>query len=103
MSETSSATPLRLGPLVPLFITAVALLAGNSLMGTLTALRTRKKGFGDVFIGLLGMAYFTGFVLACLTKPLLFQRSGHIQVFSALTAGATASELIIVLAVEPFG
>lgn len=96
-----SQTPLKLTPLIPLFISAGLLLAGNGLLGTLTALRAREEGFGDVFIGLLGTLYFTGFVVACLVTPRLIQRAGHIRVFAALAAGAAASALAMVLAVEP--
>ena len=77
--------------LLPLFVAAGILLAGNGIQGTLISLRANLEGFDPVVIGLLGTAYFAGFALACLLTPRLIRNVGHIRVFAALAALANAS------------
>ena len=98
---TASAEKTPLGPLVPLFITAGILLAGNGLQGTLVALRGTAEGFSPVLIGVMGAAYFLGFLLACLYSPRMIAYVGHIRVFSALAALAAAGTLALVMVIEP--
>ncbi|MCB1494055.1 MAG: MFS transporter [Rhodobiaceae bacterium] len=100
--EPGVAAPQDVGwRLLPIYISAGILLAGNGLLVTLVAVRAGIEGFGDTFIGLVGAAYFTGFLIACIVTPKLIQRAGHIRVFAALSAGAAVSALIMVMWVTP--
>lgn len=89
-------------PLIPLFLAAGILLAGNGIQGTLITLRANLEGFDPVIIGLLGTAYFAGFALSCIMTPHLIRNVGHIRVFAALAAMASASTIALVLVVDPF-
>lgn len=60
---------IALGPLLPLLIAAGILLAGNGLQGTLITLRGAEEGFDAAFIGLMGTAYFGGFLVSCIISP----------------------------------
>lgn len=93
-------TPLR--PLAPLLITAGILLAGNGVQGTMIALRGSLAGFDPWLIGLMGSTYFAGFLVACVLTPRLVKAVGHIRVFAALAAIASAGTLMLVLIVDPW-
>ncbi len=77
------------------------LLAGNGLQGTLITLRGAEEGFDAAFIGLMGTAYFGGFLVSCVISPRLLKAVGHIRVFAALAAIASAVSLTLVLWIEP--
>ncbi|MEJ8573342.1 MFS transporter [Microbaculum marinum] len=93
-------TPLR--PLAPLLATAGILLAGNGVQGTMIALRGSIAGFEPWLIGLMGTAYFGGFIVACVYAPRLVKAVGHIRVFAALAAVASAGTLCLVLIIDPW-
>ncbi len=88
------------GQLIPLLTAAGILLAGNGIQGTLITLRANIEGFDPALIGLMGTAYFAGFALSCLATPHLIRRVGHIRVFAALAAIASAATLMLVLMVD---
>lgn len=87
--------------LLPIYLSAGILLAGNGLLVTLVAIRASAEGFGNTFIGLLGAGYFAGFLVACIVTPKLIQRAGHIRVFAALSAGAAVAALTMIMSVTP--
>ncbi|WP_173931695.1 MFS transporter [Chelativorans sp. Marseille-P2723] len=91
-----------LRPLVPLLIAAGILLAGNGLMGTLIALRGVAEGFSPISIGIMGTAYFLGFVIGCLYIPRLLRSVGHIRAFAAMAALAATGTLLLVLIIDPY-
>ncbi len=91
-------TPLR--PLLPLLAAAAILLAGNGVQGTMVAVRGAAEGFEPVLIGIMGTAYFAGFITACIWAPRLVQAVGHIRVFAALAAIASAGTLALVLVID---
>ena len=88
--------------LIPLFTAAGILFAGNGIQGTLITLRANIEGFGPAFIGLIGTAYFAGFALSCLATPHMIRRVGHIRVFAALAAVASAATLMLVLVLDSY-
>ncbi|WP_113156252.1 MFS transporter [Nitratireductor sp. OM-1] len=90
-----------LRPLIPLLIAAGILLAGNGLQGTLIALRGAEEGFSETLIGLMGSAYFAGFLIGCLCVPRLLRAVGHIRAFAALAAMGAAGSLLLILFVDP--
>jgi MFS family permease len=82
-----------LSPVGPLLLGVAILLAGQGLQSTLLPLRASLEGFSTLSIGLMGGAYFFGFTLGCLRGPNILARVGHIRVFAAMTAAASAAPL----------
>ncbi len=101
-----TAPPDRLGregwlALLPLLVSAGILLAGNGLLVTLVAVRANLEAFPAPTVGLLGAAYFLGFIFACLVTPGLILRAGHIRVFAALASLGAVAALVLALAIDP--
>lgn len=88
--------------LVPLLIAAGILLAGNGLQMTLITLRASSEGMTPAMIGIMGTAYFGGFVLGTLAATRMIQAVGHIRVFSALAAIGSAAAVLMALYVDPY-
>lgn len=88
-------------PLIPLFIAAGILLAGNGVQGTAIAIRGAQEGFSTSLIGLIGTAYFVGFLLGCLYITRLLNAVGHIRTFAALAAITASGTLLLVIIVHP--
>lgn len=81
-------------PVAPLLIGVAILLTGQGLQGTLLPVRANLEGFSTLSIGLMGGAYFFGFTLGCLRGSTLVRKVGHIRVFAAMTAAASAAPLL---------
>jgi MFS family permease len=76
-------------------LTGVAiLLVGQGLQGTLLPVRATMENFTSLAIGFFGATYFLGFALGCWRGPQLVQRVGHVRVFAAMTALASAAPLL---------
>jgi len=74
-------------------------LVGNGLLGTLIPVRAHMEGFSTLTIGIIGSAYFAGFVAGCFTGPRWLSRVGHIRTFAVsagLAAAATLAMSILV-------
>ena len=91
-----------LAPVATLLLSAAILLAGQGLQGTLLPVRAGLEDFSTFEIGSLGAFYFLGFTLGCLRGGDLVQRVGHIRVFLAMSAMASAAPLLHGLVVHPF-
>ena len=83
-----------LTPVAPLLAGVAILLIGQGLQGTLLPVRANMEGFSTLTIGLMGGAYFFGFTLGCLRGSNLVRRVGHVRVFAAMTAAASAAPLL---------
>lgn len=81
---------------------AAILLAGNGLQSTLVALRANAEGFDTQLIGLMGAAYFCGFLSASFLAVRLIRAFGHIRVFAALAAIGAVASLVLVLVPNPY-
>ena len=90
-----------LAPVATLLLSAAILLAGQGLQGTLLPVRASLENFSTFAIGSLGAAYFFGFTVGCLKGGELLRRVGHIRVFLAMSAMASAAPLIHGLVVGP--
>ena len=90
-----------LAPVAALLATVTFLLAGNGLQGTLLPIRAGLEGFSPFAVGVLGSAYFAGFVAGCLWTPRLVQRVGHIRAFTGLLAAASVMPLVHAMIVTP--
>ena len=89
-----------LSSVAPLLLGVAILLTGQGLQLTLLPVRANLEGFSTLSIGLMGGAYFFGFTLGCLRGSTLLRRVGHIRVFAAMTAAASAVPLLHGLWVE---
>ncbi len=83
----------------PLLISVGILLAGGGLQNTLVSVRGNIEGFALEALGFVMAGYYAGFVLGCLMAASMIRRVGHIRVFAALAAIASAASLIY--SIEP--
>ena len=90
-----------LAPVATLLLSASILLAGQGLQATLLPVRASLETFSTFAIGSMGAAYFFGFTLGCLKGGELVRRVGHIRVFLAMSAIASAAPLVHGLVVNP--
>jgi MFS family permease len=79
-----------------------ALLIGNGLFGTLTALRMSLEAFDPTVIGIVVSCHSLGFVLGCVYGQRVIARVGAIRCFTAFAALMSVSVLLMPLLVEPF-
>lgn len=91
-----------LSPVAALLIGVSILLTGQGLQGTLLPVRAALEDFSTISIGVFGGAYFLGFTLGCLKGGELMQRVGHVRVFAAMTAMASATPLLHGLVLSPW-
>lgn len=83
-----------LAPVAALLVGVSILLTGQGLQGTLLPVRASLEDFSTLSIGIIGGAYFLGFTLGCLKCGGLVQRVGHVRVFAAMTALASAAPIL---------
>ncbi|WMS43326.1 MFS transporter [Acuticoccus sp. MNP-M23] len=88
-----------LKPVTALLIGTALLYLGYGLQTTLVPLRAEAEGFSQITIGLLGAAYYGGFVVGCLFAPYVIMRAGHIRAFAAMVSCVSAAALVFPLAV----
>ncbi len=88
-------------PVASLLAGVALLMLGNGLFLTLVPLRADLEGFGAAWIGAIGAAYFTGFVLGCYLVPPLVAQVGHIRVYAAVAALGAIVPLLHSLALTP--
>ncbi|MCZ7641550.1 MAG: MFS transporter [Pseudorhodoplanes sp.] len=91
----------HLRQIASLLLAVALLLAGNGLQFTLLPLRGAAEGMGTLALGLIGSAYYAGFVLGCVLGPFVILRAGHIRAFAAMVAVAAAVTLAYALAPTP--
>jgi MFS family permease len=77
-----------------LLLGVAILLTGQGLQGVLLPVRATLEDFSTVSVGFIGATYFLGFTFGCWKGPVLIRRAGHIRVFAAMTALASASPLL---------
>ena len=85
----------------PLFLGMGVLMLGAGLQSTLLGLRATLEGFPTPVTGLIMSCYYVGYVIGTLIAPPLLRQVGHIRVFAALAAVASAAILIQGLFVNP--
>jgi len=85
--------------LAPVLVSSGILLAGNGLQGTLISIRADMEGFSPAIIGLIGAAYYLGFMLGCRYAPPLIAAVGHIRVYAAFAAIGAVGALTMALVV----
>ena len=77
-----------------LLLGVAILLTGQGLQGVLLPVRATLESFSTVAIGVIGATYFLGFTAGCWMGPELIRRAGHVRVFAAMTALASAAPLL---------
>lgn len=90
-----------LAPVAALLVGAAILLTGQGLQGTLLPVRASLESFSVFSIGIMGAAYFLGFTLGCLRGGELVKRVGHVRVFLAMSALASATPLVHGMVLHP--
>lgn len=90
----------HLFPISALLAGVALLVVGSGLLTTLIALRGNLEGFGGGVLGLIGSAYFVGFVLGTFVVPKLIRRMGHVRAFAFFAATVAACVLLHALFVE---
>jgi MFS family permease len=89
----------QLSSVAAILFTTLIFLVGNGLLGTLIPVRAHMEGFSTLAIGVIGSAYFAGFVIGCFTGPRWLARVGHIRTFAVcagIAAAATLAQSILV-------
>lgn len=84
-----------------LLLSVAILIMGNGLQSTLLPVRASFEAFDAIAIGLMGSAYYLGFVLGCLYGGRMVQRVGHIRAFTALASIASTVVLVHVVSIHP--
>jgi MFS family permease len=67
------------------------LITGYGLQLALVPLRAAAEGWTTLEIGLIGSAYYLGFVAGCFAAPPLILRAGHIRAFTAMVSMTAAT------------
>jgi len=83
-----------LAPVATLLLGVAILLTGQGLQGVLVPVRATMENFSTLAVGFIGGVYFLGFTYGCWRGPRLIRRAGHVRVFAAMTAIASASPLL---------
>jgi len=78
------------------------LMLGGGLQGTLLGVRATLEGFSAPVIGLVMSCYYVGYLLGTVATPHLVGRVGHIRVFAAFSAVASATILLHSALVDPW-
>ncbi len=86
----------------PLLLGMGVLMLGVGLQATLLGVRGTLEGFPTPVIGVVMSCYYVGYLLGTLAAPRLVHKVGHIRVFAALAAIASAANLFQATFVAPW-
>lgn len=78
----------------PLLLGMGVLMLGAGLQGTLLGLRATLEGFPTPVTGIIMSCYYVGYLLGTSAAPRMIRQIGHIRVFAALAALASATILV---------
>ncbi len=84
----------QLSSIAAILSSTLIFLVGNGLLGTLIPVRAHLEGFSTLAIGVIGSAYFAGFVVGCFTGPRWLARVGHVRTFMVCAGIAAAATLL---------
>jgi MFS family permease len=77
------------------------LMLGAGLQGTLLGVRATLEGFPTPVIGIIMSCYYVGYLAGTRAAPRLVRKIGHIRVFAAFAAVASAAILVQGVLVHP--
>jgi MFS family permease len=86
----------------PLLLGMGVLMLGAGLQSTLLGLRATLEGFPPPVTGIIMSGYYVGYLAGTAAAPRMLRQVGHIRVFAALAAGASATILVQAVFVQPF-
>jgi MFS family permease len=78
----------------PLLLGMGVLMLGAGLQSTLLSLRGSLEGFASPVIGAIMSCYYVGYLAGTSAAPRMLRQVGHIRVFAALAAVASAAVLV---------
>jgi MFS family permease len=78
------------------------LMLGAGLQGTLLSLRATLEGFPTPVTGMIMSCYYVGYLAGTAAAPRMLRQIGHIRVFAALAAIASATILVQAAFVQSF-
>ena len=78
------------------------LMLGAGLQSTEVSLRATLEGFTPAVTGIVMSCYYLGYLAGTSAAPYLVRRVGHIRVFAAMAAIASATILLQAIFVQPF-
>jgi len=84
-----------------LFFGLLLIMAGNGLQVVLLGTEATEAGFSNVTTGFVMAGYFLGIFLGSLFVPKLLDNVGHVRVFGAMAAMASAAVLVVAVMVNP--
>jgi len=67
---------------------------GDGLQGTLLAVRADQEGYSTTITGLIMSSFYIGFLCGSIMTPRIVVQVGHVRVFAALAALASAAVLV---------
>jgi MFS family permease len=85
----------------PLLLGMGVLMLGAGLQGTLIGVRATLEGFSTPTIGAIMSCYYVGYLFGTIAAPRMLRRIGHIRVFAALAATASATILLQSVWIHP--
>ena len=84
-------------PVLPVLVGVVCLETALGVLSPAIALQLVRRSIPAEFIGLIGSAYFAGFLLGTLTCHRVIDRVGHIRTFGVFAALAANAVLLFLL------
>ena len=84
-----------------LFFGLLLIMAGNGLQVVLLGVEAKDSDFSNVVTGFVMAGYFLGMFFGSILVPKLLNDVGHVRVFGAMSALASAAVLVIALFVNP--
>jgi MFS family permease len=80
-----------------ILLSVLFFLVGVGLLNIIIPVRAHLSGFSNFTVGLIGSAYYAGFVIGCYVGPRLLSRVGHSRTFAVAAGLATAATLALSL------
>jgi len=84
-----------------LFFGLLLIMSGNGLQVVLLGTEATEAGFSNVTTGFVMAGYFLGLFFGSLLVPKLLNNVGHVRVFGAMSALASAAVLAVAVIVNP--
>ena len=100
-NDSETLWPVRSSQSLPCCSRLLSCCRETGCTSLLLPLRGTAEGFSTAEIGLIGTGWATGFILGCLTAPIVVRRVGHIRAFACSAAFAAIIILLNGLFVIP--
>ncbi|MEM7070836.1 MAG: MFS transporter [Pseudomonadota bacterium] len=85
----------------PLLLGVWLIIFGSALQNTLIGYRASLEGFTYTYIGIIFTANYVGFFIGSIIAPRMVVKAGHVRVFAAMTATASAISLLQAVVINP--